>query len=415
MKPPLPAVLYGTGLISAFAAGWFLKSTAHPEITLALAAHPAQPPGVRTPPKSAHPLAASGASWLDAASADLAAVRAAVQPGVVNQVLLEKLKAILELPDENQRTPRWQSLITAMRPEDAEAMQELFYSLHKEGRWFDPEFLAFAIQWGRVDGAHAVLMGSDQQSDIYGVMVGWAQEDAAGATAWLMNPQNFAVYLPSAASGLFQGIAAVDPGAAEALVIANAGNPRFESILYSLAQMKISQMGLAGAETWFDQLAQKPVPDALKLKSFETLQEARWRQHKLGLLDTPAGASLPERHMAAPWLPESAGEILGWDCSQENPEAGIVKIDRITSSKAQKSATESLLSGWADNDFGSLSLWLKGNREHPIFDQAAYHLVRKIQGMEPVAAKEWAHQIKDADLRERATELDPLDPFSTGE
>jgi hypothetical protein len=40
MKPPLPAVLYGTGLISAFAAGWFLKSTAHPETTLALAAHP---------------------------------------------------------------------------------------------------------------------------------------------------------------------------------------------------------------------------------------------------------------------------------------------------------------------------------------------------------------------------------------
>jgi hypothetical protein len=119
--------------------------------------------------------------------------------------------------------------------------------------------------------------------------------------------------------------------------------------------------------------------------------------------------------MAAPWLPESAGEILGWDWSQENPEAGIVKIDRITSPKAQKSATESLLSGWADNDFGSLSLWLKGNREHPIFDQAAYHLVRKIQGMEPVAAKEWADQIKDADLRERATEIDPLDPFSTGE
>ena len=81
-----------------------------------------------------------------------------MKPGVVNRVLLEKLKALLDFPDENQRTPRWQSLITALRPEDAGAVQELFYSLHKEGRWFDPEFLAFAIQWGRVDGAHAVLM-----------------------------------------------------------------------------------------------------------------------------------------------------------------------------------------------------------------------------------------------------------------
>ena len=142
-----------------------------------------------------------------------------------------------------------------------------------------------------------------------------------------MNPQNFAVYLPSAASGLFQGIAAVDPGAAEALIIANSGNPRFESILSSLAQTKISQMGLAGAEAWFDQLAQKPVPDALKLNSFETIQKARWKQHSLGLLETSAGASLPERHMAAPWLPESAGVSLGHGWAWENPEAGIVKIE----------------------------------------------------------------------------------------
>ena len=78
--------------------------------------------------------------------------------------------------------------------------------------------------------------------------------------------------------------------------------------------------------------------------------------------------------MAAPWLPESAGGILGWDWAGGNPEAGIAKIDPVTSPKAQKSATESLLSGWADNDFRSLSFWLNGNREHPIFDQAAYHL-----------------------------------------
>lgn len=93
-------------------------------------------------------------------------------------------------------------------------------------------------------------MGSLQQSDIYGVMVGWAQQDASAATAWLMNPQNFAVYLPSASSGLFEGIEAVDLGTADALIIENPYNPRLKFVLGRLAQMKILEPGLAGAEAW---------------------------------------------------------------------------------------------------------------------------------------------------------------------
>ena len=190
MKPPLPAVLYGTGLISAFVAGWFLKSTAHPEITLAQAAHPAQPPGVRTPPKSAHPLAASGASWLDAASADLAPVRAAMQPGVVNQVLIAKLNIVLELSDEHQRAARFQHLLTAVRPEDALALRKLFHDLREDGRWFDKEFAAFTVQWGRIAGPHAAILSSgsgiERNMEFYGVISGWGEQDAAAAFDWLL-------------------------------------------------------------------------------------------------------------------------------------------------------------------------------------------------------------------------------------
>ena len=41
MKPPLPAVLYGTGLLLAFGSGWFFKPASSPDNTAALS-HPAR-------------------------------------------------------------------------------------------------------------------------------------------------------------------------------------------------------------------------------------------------------------------------------------------------------------------------------------------------------------------------------------
>jgi len=79
-------------------------------------------------------LRASGENWLDAITSDVAAVRAAMQPGVVNEVLLDKLKTVLDPTDKYRRIATWQALMSEMRPEDALAVEAILDELEKEGR-----------------------------------------------------------------------------------------------------------------------------------------------------------------------------------------------------------------------------------------------------------------------------------------
>ena len=419
MKPPLPAVLYGTGLISAFVAGWFLKSTAHPEITLAQAAHPAQPPGVRTPPKSAHPLAASGASWLDAASADLAPVRAAMQPGVVNQVLIAKLNIVLELSDEHQRAARFQHLLTAVRPEDALALRKLFHDLREDGRWFDKEFAAFTVQWGRIAGPHAAILSSgsgiERNMEFYGVISGWGEQDAAAAFDWLLLQKSPDIGFSVAWSGLFQGIASVHPEKAEALLVSNSNDPRFTPYLGTLVKVRISQAGLKGGQALVEQIARGNVPDNYKAANFEVLAEAIEHNIQRGIGEETDRVDFAQKFIGAAWLPKRAGELLGTEWARQDPAAGISAIAKMLSPGAQAAAASSLTTDWASSDPTSLSVWLAENRTHPLFDQAAFHLARTIRKTDPEAAQAWDDQIKEPTFKTKLNDSERDNPFATGE
>lgn len=57
-----------------------------------------------------------------------------MQPGVVNEVLLDKLKTVLDPTDKYRRIATWQALMSEMRPEDALAVEAILDELEKEGR-----------------------------------------------------------------------------------------------------------------------------------------------------------------------------------------------------------------------------------------------------------------------------------------
>ena len=390
MNPPLRAALYGTGLLSAFAAGWLLKPTAHPETgALARAAHRSQPPGVRTPSKSAHPLAASGESWLDAASADLAAVRAAMQPGVVNQVLIDKLGGILSIGDASARSPQWQTVLTAMRAEDASAIKELFRAKAKDGRHFDSEFEAFCHRWGQLDGPAAAksIVGeyAGKEQIVTKVMQGWGSRDAGAALAWAS--QQPGISQGTSIGAIVEGLGQRRVREAEALILANPGNPAFERIQGRIAALMVAQEGLSGTLPWFDQIAGGDSPDKFKKANLETLLKIANQS-----TDSSQAIQLARQYADRAWLPSAAGDQIGLAYLGQDPASSLGEIAKMPSTDAQTTATRIILDQWGPE---ATSEWLVANPQHPLFDTGALQLVEALAKTDPEAAAAWAAQIKD--------------------
>ena len=414
MKPPLPAVLYGTGLLFAFGAGWFFKPAANPDNAAALS-HPVLPakrPGPPIPQKPASASAASAENWLDAASADVAAVRAAKQPGEVNQVLIDKLKAALDINDRFQRQASWQSLITEMRPEDAMALKELFTEFEKGRRYGRGiEFESFLHHWGRIEGAAAATSNSSNPMYIQMVTAGWAEKNAAEALAWHDWQAPEALYRNSF-DGIIDGMFTVDPPAAEALLLTRAGDPRLGDTLAKAVENRQAREGYDAARQWFAGIASSDAAEAFKQENFSALvsinNSAEPIQKKI-LLD------FVQPYLNQSWLPANAGEVLGEYWAGTDPVGGFQRMLEMTCAGTQKSAAESLARIWARTDAPSLGVWLKDNSNHPQFDLAASYLALTLQTSDPEAAQAWALKIKDPEVKAKAFLPPPEDPFASGQ
>ena len=413
MKPPLPAVLYGTRLLLAYGAGWFFKPAASPDNASAQShPAPAKRSGPPIPQKPANASGASGANWLDAAASDIAEIRAAMRAGVVNQVLLEKMTSTFAMADENQRLSRWLCLLPLVRGEDAVSIHGLLVENEREGRIIERGFTTFCTQWGRVSGAVAANTLPPEKSPwrkLKGaILMGWASEDAAAALAWTKEEPERRNLLPSVISSelsaIVKGAASASIDEAEALVLANVNDPDFAEAISEVARMRIARDGFKVASEWFAKTASGSGPDAFKKAGLNAL---------IGAGVTPAKTKLSLEYLSEPWLPEDAGEALGLEWAWGDPAAGVMEMDRMTSSEAREMALSVLLNNW---EVESLGAWLNDSRGHTLFDRAAEALVRKIHVSDPEAAKAWAAEIKDPRLRQKTAKLfmpAPLDPFTS--
>lgn len=101
-----------------------------------------------------------------------------MRPGVVNQVLIDKLQDVLSLKDKFQRLVSWQSLMLGVRSEDVPAVREMLTELSKQGRLVTEELQSLLQHWGKLDGAtaaqsFAALPFPDEE--LRSVMTGWGQ------------------------------------------------------------------------------------------------------------------------------------------------------------------------------------------------------------------------------------------------
>ena len=390
MKPSLIAALYGSGLLIAFGAGWGFKPAApSDDPTLRRASSPPKPssqsPAVN-PPKTPHP---SAQNWLEAASSDLVTVKSAMQPGVVNQELIDKLGGILSIGDASARSPQWQTVLTAMRAEDASAIKELFRAKAKDGRHFDSEFEAFCHRWGQLDGPAAAksIVGeyAGKEQIVTKVMQGWGSRDAGAALAWAS--QQPGISQGTSIGAIVEGLGQRRVREAEALILANPGNPAFERIQGRIAVLMVAQEGLSGTLPWFDQIAGGDSPDKFKKSNLETLLKIANQS-----TDSSQAIQLAQQYADRAWLPSAAGDQIGLAYLGQDPASSLGEIAKMLSTDAQTTATRIILDQWGPE---ATSEWLVANPQHPLFDTGALQLVEALAKTDPEAAAAWAAQIKD--------------------
>lgn len=415
MKPPLPAILYSTGLLLAFGAGWFLKQAVSPDNSAALShsALPAKRPAPPIPQTPSDPEGADGGNWLEAASADVAAVRAAMQPGVINNALIDKLRAALELQDVSHKHSRWQALIAEMKREDVLAVQSIFLERRKNGQFDDRTLYdSFVHRWGMIDGPAAAASSAASVEEGYNqtIMSGWAKKNAAQAKDWLeaqdFNPYLYNQYLRGIVDGLF----VIDPDAAEALLLSRGSDARLHDFLSNAIQKRQGREGFESAKKWFSEIASREAPDAFKrenLSAFILVNSGTEPGRDAELI------ILSQKYQNEDWLPQSAGNLLGKFYAESNPAAGLQALMELKSVTARQAAAEVLVEKWAQSDPVNMSLWLANHPDHILFDQTASELARRLLSSDPEAAQAWAGQIKDAKLKSRASEPSIEDPFAT--
>lgn len=399
MKIRRPVILYALGLSAAFGLGWMVK----PETEGA--ANSGMSPVSRAVGENAGGQAGSSArsaamtqtgetvtekNWVEIAARDMAEVQAAMKPGEVNAVLVAKLHAVLNIGEPSIRMPRWQALLAAMRPEDVEAVRDIFHQNDKEGRWWTDEFSAYWQQRGIVDGAVAAeAFANGKYADrLASFMAGWGRSDPGAALEWVRgHPGKFNTQ--EALRNLVYGAGNKKASEAEALLLANAGDPQLQFLYDRVAHMKVYQEGMSGAKPWFEQLAAGSAPDNYKQSNMRTLVNL--------MSERTGGASAAEfagKFVSEPWLPPEAGSALAREWKGA-PADNLAKLEKIASPQAQQAAGAVLASQWAAHDVEGLSLWLTMNRTHPFFQEGTRALVKEVASTDPEAAKAWSKKIRE--------------------
>lgn len=406
MKPVRSVIAWAVGIALAFGAGWVLKpipeSSAPGQVSARLMRQ-SSPANQGTFSRSHNRQGNIGVSdwerWPEEARRELEEVRAARAPGVVNQVLIDKLNAVLNIGEDSIRVPRWQALVSAMRPEDAAAVRDIFRENDKEGRYWPDEFHAFWKQWGTIDGeaaAHSIVYTDKHPTELRNLMAGWDRTDPAAALSWVRQHAE-GLDMKDAITGLVKGAGDQRAADAEAFVLANQDDPLIRDLYPQVAWMKVYQEGLSSAKPWFEKLAVGNAPDTFKQASLQTL---------VGMMSERTGnasaAALASQYVSEPWLPADAGRVLGQQWAATDPIAGISELQTIASPEARNTASSRLAKDWASRDAEGLSVWLTSNSGNPFFDDLALGLVHEIGSSDPEAAKAWAGQIQNNSLRDAA-------------
>ena len=313
---------------------------------------------------------------------------AATEPGKPNPAFLKAAELTLNDSLYHRRQRDFRLLMEKMRPEDAQAIHEQFKNLEREGRYFGPEYGAFAMRWGQIDGAGAMDYWTAREpfdmnpKDLVDVVTGWANSDAGKALEWVESHKDLLgdvnAYRP-----LLVGWLDKDPVAASAWFTNSKLDPsQFGDCVDGAVLDKVYSDGVEGASEW---LASLPDEDA-------SLGEANqaWMTHigRLGNLDPGLAAAAWSKVGSKPWMgsqqfmslcqsvangnqgsldgfaeqlskswPEAqAGAQFGrW--TAENPEMVGTLLARFPSSAIRKTGVEAMMATLEKTDPAAAQTW----------------------------------------------------------
>jgi len=123
------------------------------------------------------------------------ALDASAEPGKPNPAFIKAATITLDDSLYQRRQRDFRLLMEKLRPEDARAMHEHFKALERDGRYFGPEYGAFATRWGEIAGEEALSewlnFGPPDRShgNLVSLMTGWGSSEPEKALAWVEEHQ----------------------------------------------------------------------------------------------------------------------------------------------------------------------------------------------------------------------------------
>ena len=340
---------------------------------------------------------------------------------MVNQVLLDKLKAVMALQDESIRLTRWRVLMETMRSGDVSAVKDLWRKEFSQGRKSAGVEAPFYHQWGRLDGLLAAdlaakgFYGHDAVKDI---LAGWARVEPEAALAWVKR-NGGSVVSYAAIKAMANAMATDSPASAIHFIRAHAEQPEFQDALGLEMDFKVREKGLAAAASAFEEIARSSLPDGYKKANLYTLT-THYRQAPWATL--PGNQNYNEaiavrlKYLNEGWFSSLLADDLARQIGSSNPESGVAELNRFTNEKGKENFAYNLFDQWSQKNPVSLSQWLTRNRGHAEFDRAAFRLVLSINQSDPEASKSWAAEIKKPEYRRQLPDiLNPQPPAAAGQ
>lgn len=315
------------------------------------------------------------------------------EAGKPNAAFLKAAQLTLDDSLFQRRQRDFRMLLEKMRPEDAAEIHARFRAMEKEGRYFAPEYGAFATRWGQVDGegAMAIWMARELHDrpihDMANVITGWATADPEEALKWAdENKEELAGANPY--PHLLAGWLTKDPVAATAwLANANLDANQYRECVQAGVLDKIYSDGLEGASEWLATLPVNSEDQAIAARN-------GWRAHigHLAHLDPDLAAAAWSKVGSKPWM--TSQDFLGFCASVARGNEG--SLDGFAEQLSQqwpKAEASVQFSQWTEKDPNMVRTLLNQLPPSEIRSAGIEGMLQTLQRSDPATAEAWRAEL----------------------
>jgi hypothetical protein len=380
-----PRISVALAVVGAFVAGiWVGAFISSPETPRTL-------PGSASPPSTASSLPSSGDSLHPENSA------ARFDSSSDSHATAEKFWTTLTIGDDRERQAAWLAVLPKLSADNALEVRELFRKMDKQGRWFIPEWNAFWLRWGEVDGAAAlehvktINMKDYEPALAERVLKGWATKDSAGARSWLQ-ANTASPWYDGALRGYLDGLARIDlDGATRDAVTLGKGRD-MNRIAEVLTEQALQQRQLGGMLEWWRALPDDTSEGSARRKAISHVYQ------RLQIANDARTSEWLAELAGTPYRPEVLIGNHGEKIAGRDPAGALNWIASLppTPNDGYFTGLTQTIHAIAKRDPAFVENWLNRLPPSPLRDQGVVgYGIYLDQNSQPDAAERWFYQVRD--------------------